>query len=47
MQKSENQKARFNLMGLAKPAKSHRLMGTGSGMAPNPAWGYVFGHFWN
>jgi len=47
MEKLETQNRRLELMGFAKPSKTHRLTGTGPGLAWQEAASYIFELFWN
>jgi len=45
--KPETQNRRLEPTGLAKPGETHRLTGTGPGLARQDSAGRVFGRFWN
>jgi hypothetical protein len=45
--KPETQNWRLEPTGLAKPGETHRVMGTGPGLACQESAGRVFGRFWN
>jgi len=47
IEKSENQNQRLEQTSLVKPAKPHRLMGTGPGLAHQAAACRVVGYYWN